>query len=285
MADTPQPPARAKAVMRWGGYALLIAALVYCGQALRELGMDALVERLSPAAWLVTIATGLAYGAALALLAAGWAAMAARKGALDLANVLAIYGPAVVAKYIPGSVFQYGSRQLTGAEFGLEQKPMVRASLAEAGLHIPAALLCAAILLVGGGAPALGLLAAGGLAVGFVAGAPLWRAAGFQLCFFALFALLAVALAALAVSAGDPERLAAMFMLAWVAGFLVPVAPGGIGVRETALLALAVPDESAAIVAAFALLTRLATTIGDAAIGCAGYGLLLSRRWNRQASA
>ncbi|MDJ0643551.1 MAG: hypothetical protein QNJ15_12090 [Erythrobacter sp.] len=281
---TPLSGGAMKAI-RWIGYVLLAVALVYCGLALRDLGVAALAESLSQSAWLATVMVGLAYGGALALLAVGWVAMSARKGALDLSATIAIYGPAVVAKYIPGSIFQYGSRQLNGAEFGLEQKPMAKASLAEAALHVPTALLCGAILLVGGGLLGLGAVAVAGFTVAIVASPPFVRAAGFQLAFFALFAVLMTLLAGLALMSADPERLAALFMLAWVAGFLVPVAPGGIGVRESALLALAVPGESTAIVAAFALLTRLATTIGDGAIGLAGYWLLLSRRWNRQASA
>ncbi len=271
--------------IRWGGYALLVAALIYCGMALSQLGSDALVERLSQTAWITTFVVGLAYGGALALLAAGWTAMVVRKGLLDFSATIAIYGPAVVAKYIPGSIFQYGSRQLTGAEFGLSQKPMAKASLAEAAIHIPAALLCAAILYFGGGMLGLLVLAIVGLAIATHVAAPILRAAGFQLAFFALFAALITVLAGVALASADPERLSALFMLAWVAGFLIPVAPGGIGVRESALLALAAPVEGAAVIAAFALLTRLATTIGDAAIGVAGYWLLLSRRWNRHASA
>lgn len=281
---TPLPGVAIKAI-RWGGYVLLAAALVYCGLALRELGTAAVVDRLSQSALLATLAIGIAYGAALALLGVGWTAMAARKGALDLSAVIAIYGPAVVAKYIPGSIFQYGSRQLNGAEFGLDQKPMAKASLAEAALHIPAALICSVMLFVGGGMVALGALALVGFGVAIIAGSSIVRAGGFQIAFFAIFAVLITLLAGLTLPAADPERLTAMFMLAWVAGFLVPVAPGGIGVRESALLALAVPAESAAVVAAFAVLTRLSTTIGDGAIGLAGYWLLLSRRWNKQASA
>lgn len=284
MPDKSLPSGAMKAI-RWGGYVLLAAALVYCGLALRELGTDALFDSLSHTAWMATVGVGLAYGAALALLAVGWAAMAARPGSIDSLARIAVYGPAVVAKYIPGSIFQYGSRQLNGAEFGLEQKAMAKASLAEAALHVPAALLCGLMLFAGGGLLGLGILAVAGFAAATLIPSPLFRAAGFQIAFFALFAVLMTLLTALALPATDPEQLSAMFMFAWVAGFLVPVAPGGIGIRESALLALAVPAESAAVVAAFAVLSRFATTIGDAAIGLTGYWLLLSVRWNRQASA
>lgn len=278
-------PDQAKPFIRWGGYVLLAAALVYCGLALRDLGSAAVVEQLSNGAWVATLGLGLAYGAALVCLAVGWIALCAPRGTLSISETVAIYGPAVIAKYIPGSIFQYGSRQLNGAEFGLGQKAMAKASLAEAAIHIPAALLCAGVLWLGGGFVGLGALGLAGLAAGAIAARGIVRAAGLQIAFFAAFAALMMAIASLATSASDPAQLTAMFMLAWVAGFLVPVAPGGIGVRESALLALAVPAEQTALVLAFALLTRLATTLGDLAIGLGGYGLLLSSRWNRQASA
>jgi hypothetical protein len=53
------------------------------------------------------------------------------------------------------------------------------------------------------------------------------------------------------------------YMLSWVAGFIVPGAPGGIGVREatlTLLLAGVVADEDALLAA---IIFRLVTTIGD----------------------
>lgn len=105
------------------------------------------------------------------------------------------------------------------------------------------------------------------------------------MAFFACFALVILMLADVGIAANDPGRLAAIFMVAWAAGFVVPIAPGGIGVRETALIAMASPSEDMAIIATFALVTRLVTTMGDGLMGFAGYSLLVSRRSNRQASA
>ncbi|AOL24182.1 hypothetical protein Ga0102493_1135 [Erythrobacter litoralis] len=281
-------PKRDSRLVRWGGHALLALALVYCGLAIARLGMDEVLASLPPQAWGIALGTGAAYGLALALLAFGWGGMAGETGAarLSLAEKLAIYAPGVIAKYIPGSVFQYGSRQLLGARFGLTHTAMLRASVTEAGLHLPAALLCAGALMAG--AEAFGLAAIAALGVLLLAagtGAAV-RAAGFQLAFFALFALLAALLAGAALGAGEPFRLAGVFMLAWVAGFVVPVAPGGLGVRESVLLALAAPVEPVgATIVAFAVLSRFATSLGDTGFGLAGYGVLFARRSNRQASS
>lgn len=277
-------PSRNSRIVRWGGNALLLLALVYCGLTIARLGTDEIIAALSPQAWLVTSSLGLVYGMMLSLLALAWMQLAQAGRSIDPINSLACYGPGVIAKYIPGSVFQYGSRQLLGAEFGLGQKDMAKASLFEAGLHIPAALLSAALLYFGG---SLAVLVAGGGAVSALLvfrSRPVIVAASLQVVFFLSFGLIAATLAQFALGIASPDRLASLFMLAWLAGFLVPVAPGGIGVRESALLALAGPLELAGTVAAFALLTRLATTLGDAAFGLTGYGALVSRRSKRQAS-
>ncbi len=277
-------PKRNSRIVRWGSHALLLAALVYCGLTIARLGTDEIAAALSSQAWLATSSIGVAYGAMLVLLALAWTRLASREQPVDVVTSLACYGPGVIAKYIPGSVFQYGSRQLLGSELGLGHKQMVSASLFEAGFHIPAALITAGVLYIGGGPAALVCALCAGVVVAVFRTRPVIVAVGLQLVFFLGFGLLAASLAQFALGVSSPDRLASLFMLAWLAGFLVPVAPGGIGVRESALLALAGTLEPAGTVAAFALITRLSTSLGDAAFGLAGYGALFSTRSNRQAS-
>jgi uncharacterized membrane protein YbhN (UPF0104 family) len=66
---------------------------------------------------------------------------------------------------------------------------------------------------------------------------------------------------------------AAMFLAAWLVGFVVPVAPGGIGVREAALLALAGSLVGPATLMACVLVLRIASILGDL-----GYGLVALAR-------
>ena len=280
-------PARDSRLVRWGGHVLLALALAFCVHAIARLGMEEMLAKLSPGAWGIALGIGAAYGIALTLLALGWGGMAAGKphARCSIAETLMVYAPGVIAKYVPGSVLQYGSRQLLGARFGLAQKAMARASLAEAALHVPIA-LCAGAIVAGAGPGGLAVLVAVGGFLLALGSSPLVRAIGCQLAFFALFALFAALIAGSALGAAEPSRLAGAFMLAWVAGFLVPVAPGGLGVRESVLLAIAAPLEPAgATLVAFALLTRFASSLGDAGFGLAGYGLLVARRSKRQASS
>jgi len=66
---------------------------------------------------------------------------------------------------------------------------------------------------------------------------------------------------------GDEHRwslfIASAYVLAWLTGFLVPGASGGLGVREAALLLLLTPQTGEPAALALALSTRLITTLGD----------------------
>ena len=74
-------------------------------------------------------------------------------------------------------------------------------------------------------------------------------------------------------------------MVAWIVSFAVPVAPGGIGIREGTFLMLAGTLAPATELAVLAILARAMTTLGDAGFGLVAYGLSLRSRWNRHASA
>lgn len=85
--------------------------------------------------------------------------------------------------------------------------------------------------------------------------------------------LLLLALPLLDSTAGLFLPLTAAFALSWVVGFVVPGAPGGLGVREAALVLLlegVLPRET---VLAIALMSRLSMTLADALIFLSGLAL------------
>ena len=68
--------------------------------------------------------------------------------------------------------------------------------------------------------------------------------------------------------AGRPDllmagRIISAYMIAWVLGFVIPGAPGGIGVREMALTLLLSPVIGKDLVVTLGILHRLITVIGD----------------------
>ncbi|QSX36832.1 lysylphosphatidylglycerol synthase domain-containing protein [Shewanella sedimentimangrovi] len=66
------------------------------------------------------------------------------------------------------------------------------------------------------------------------------------------------------------------FALAWVAGFVTPGAPAGLGIRETIMVTLLEPAYGPGAALSLALLLRLITSLGDALAFLAG--LWLNRR-------
>ncbi len=58
-------------------------------------------------------------------------------------------------------------------------------------------------------------------------------------------------------------RLIAAYMIAWVFGFVIPGAPGGIGVREMALTLLLAPVMGRDKIVVLSVMHRLVTVLGD----------------------
>ena len=66
------------------------------------------------------------------------------------------------------------------------------------------------------------------------------------------------------------------FGLAWIAGFLIPGAPAGLGVREALFVALIAPEVGAGAALACAILHRLVTAIADLVVALGGYTWFVS---------
>lgn len=76
----------------------------------------------------------------------------------------------------------------------------------------------------------------------------------------------------------DLALLTAAFAVAWVAGFVTPGAPAGIGVREALLVVMLGPGMGAASAALLVLALRLATVLGDIFSFLAGVVVLSQSR-------
>ncbi len=281
-----------KILLRGAGAVLLAAGLFYIAQRVMALDPGTRIATLSGAQIALLGSVTLAYGALVALLAIAWDRMAGPGVRRSLQETVIPYGRSVIAKYIPGSVLQYASRQLLGAQAGFSHKAMARASLVEILLHLTMALaIGGAAMLLTGLYVWLALLA---LAAGGALFAGLWlrRSEGFdsaallQATFFGGFAILTLICALmLTQDVMLSIKLTGIFMLAWVAGFVVPLAPGGIGIREAVLIALAGDIASPALILSFAAITRLMTLGGDVLLGLGCYLLPdRSARRNMQAS-
>jgi hypothetical protein len=185
------------------------------------------------------------FATSVSVVSTGWAwHHLLEENALPTRDLVSILGRTQIAKYLPGNVGHHLTRSALAIDSGIPLRAVARSLMLEAAL------------LAGTG------VGAGVLALPFIR--PAWRRAVLADAFN--FLLLGSALAGLAFVVSDPPLTTlplaiGAFALSWVAGFLVPGAPAGLGVREGVLIALLSPsvDGALPIVLGF----RLATTLGD----------------------
>lgn len=287
-----------RTLAHWIGRALALASIAFIAVLVWR-NADTLRGARWDALWWPFVACLLAYGATTLLMARGWFELLRALGerALPWSQAWRIQGRSQIAKYLPGNVLHFAGRQLFGREAGVAHGVLAMSSLLEAGGMIAAAMLIG-LLAAPDWAFAFGQRHAGVIAVALIAGAAatlaLWAwlrrrgplrdvalslprvalAGAVYLVFFVVTGLIAAALAAavfeLPLAACRP--VVGAYAVAWILGFVVPGAPGGMGVREAALLAMlhALAPEAALVL--FVLLLRLVTIGGDVLLFCAAIG-------------
>jgi glycosyltransferase 2 family protein len=239
------------------------------------------------------------YQVALAGGAVAWTVLLAATGERPrLRSVLAVQLLSQPAKYLPGNVAQYAGRTVLAARQGHAPANVLATLVVEtacaviAGAAFALALLGPAgrspwggeALLWRGGAVLLAVAAAGLLA-GRLLGRPGFRhlvrlppapeggligLGAWLACIacnwltFLLLGLCAALLARAFFGAAAPfAEVAGVFAAAWVAGFVTPGAPAGLGVREAVLAAGLRPLYGPDVALALPLLFRMVTVTGD----------------------
>jgi len=276
-------------VSRVFGLLLQVCAFMFLGVVLfRNLDRLRSILQLRTDLWALLAGLTLMSIALIVMLVLGWRALLRGAGATaaSFRNVFWVIGRTAVAKYVPGNVFQYVGRQMFTKALGAEQVMTLAATLGEimivasvscliAVVSLPFAMLPAVprLTLV----PALGLMALGACSpvVFWLAGPWLarWRpfyflqpilnirAAAWTQSFlgYGVCLLLGVAIFVAAAAfflgtlrPGDLATLVAAYAVSYAFGFMMPGAPGGLGVREAliVLLASAHLDQSGLVAAA-----------------------------------
>jgi len=240
--------------------------------------------------WLAIGGLVLLYGAALLLTGLVWHAMLrfTEAGASSLRHSMRAHTSAQLAKYVPGNVFHFLGRHMIHRADGADDKRLALAALLENLLLLLAALCIAVLCLVLGGAGFyrdIALIAGAGLAVTLAAVVigvrvkrwPLARLlTGFAaaLLFFAVMAGIVSGIAVL-LGAGFAWEVGGSGVAAWIAGFVTPGSPGGLGVREAAMVLLGGHAAEPDVLLMTALLFRVVTFGGD--VVCAVLGRMLFR--------
>lgn len=280
--------------LKWLGAILVVFSFYLLLREIIEFGPDVMRIASEPKLLILSLAASFGYAALLALPAAAWShALTGREddGRVSRTAVL-IYARCNILKYLPGNIFHFGGRQLLANEAGWSHGSVLRATTLEimslplaAGFVAVISFAVSMALSEGDLARAvlhpavtpvsatLGVAFACVVAVGIAAMVRHWgpvtrsvaAMAVLQIVFFVASASLVVVIA-MVMTVSDPADLAliaAAYCASWVVGFVVPGAPGGLGVREAAFVHLAAVSVSAPAALALVILARLVTTLGD----------------------
>lgn len=289
-----------KRIMKIVGWLVLAAAIFFVAHRISLYVADIGEVLALGVTWLAVAAATLAYVAILSLLSAAWGVLLAGAGARGVTAkaVLDVYGRSQIAKYLPGNIFHFAGRQILGRGKGWPQGALAVASFLEVAM-LGAAAAAIALLLgpITGGAvfdvlPSSLLLVGGIVAVfapwllltvsphlpglkqlNFLRDAQDLRR-GFHLLgafilyavYFLLFGLVFWGLSTmLGYTAGfDRFPVVTVALLAgWLLGYVTPSAPGGLGVREAAIIFLLGPTIGEADALVLAIVFRVVTTAGD----------------------
>lgn len=214
-------------------------------------------------------------------------------------DVFAVYAKSNLAKYLPGNVGHYAARQMFASQIGIRQAHIALASVFEVGYSSCAMLLLSMVFSGGavlrlvreqlshGKTVCLGIAIVSALAAVFVVGARFRRnkyvAEIYSLAAMPQFWL--SMLRSVLLFTGSTAVIGAVFVLvvcqyvqvsfegafllmggctaSYLVGFITPGAPGGIGVREAAMLLLLEPYFPGDKILLAAVVQRLITVIGD----------------------
>ena len=246
---------------------------------------------------ITVLVCSIIYGLSEFLLSFAWRRLLIWCGHKDISTNICnrIYGKSQIAKYIPGNVFHVVGRHILGSQAGIKHIVLVGATVYEI-----LGLLSISILIGFGGMVIFGLgdiyfslyqiililfttLVITSLAIAL---APylmslrgiilpnkrirdtIHNISKVYLLYFIFFLIAGLLLVIIVntflnINFIITAKLVVIFSIAWVAGFIIPGAPGGIGVREAVIIFFITPIIGEAQSIAVAIALRFITLLGD----------------------
>jgi glycosyltransferase 2 family protein len=232
-------------------------------------------EKFHLTQWIFILALSVMYAMANSFLALAWHALLQKFNlSIDWKWAVYIYGKTQIIKYVPGNIFHLASRQAEGQQAGLPAIPLAKTTMWEIICLASMALPFAPILLTQFGftiilSGIIALIILGAIGFSWLKAHPLLLKASayyfvFLLCSGLVFYSLALCFTD--ISLQDWRLLfifPAIFIIAWLVGFVTPGAPAGVGVRELTLIFLAKSYLPEAEVLTLTIFSRFVTGFGD----------------------
>jgi uncharacterized membrane protein YbhN (UPF0104 family) len=290
-------PTHSRGFPVWG-YVLSLGAALYLVYRIWAGREQILQQNLGPGLIATVLICAAGYGLILYFLSHTWWRLLLWFGQTRVDPWLChrIYARTQIAKYLPGNVFHFAGRHVLGRVAGLPHGALLGATVYEAlGLVVGGTAVAFCGLAFGdvraGAFPRTLALAAMVVAIAtpvlfdatlkrrFGLGSDrepesgAWRVAvamaGFYIRYMVFFLVVGAMLYAIAAAAGSGVSLRvagpviSIFSVAWVAGFLTPGAPAGLGIREAVIVFALTPLMGEGVALLAALLLRLVTGCGD----------------------
>ncbi len=265
--------------------------MIFVGVRFAEYGDQLELSRFGTSTWALVALFATVYGVANVFLAQAWWQILHFLD-VDVGRVWAIrtYGVSQLAKYVPGNVVHFASRQALGAADGLASGALAKSVIWELGLiavgdalfgvlAIPLlwnSVSVALSIAIFGAMSAIVIFVLRGAVSKSVSAALSW-----QIAFLAVSGAVFVAGLALvspsSLAASTLPLICAAYAVAWLAGLITPGAPAGVGVRELVLIQLLKGQVAPEDLLVAVVLGRAVTVAGDSLFFLAS--LLLGRPW------
>lgn len=291
-------PSAARRYAAVAGWVLTGLSGVFLVVVARRRQAEIAAMSLGPSDWLRLGALAVAYGASLFLLAGAWHFLLRSLDAApgDPRVSIRSFTTSQVAKYVPGNVFHYVGRHMILRKESLPHGRLILASTLEIllmlfGAGLVVLFVAALARLAGPAQPAsftwwVALLALGVVALGAMATVLTRRADGVETrwllsavgSYIVFFAVMGAIFNGVVQVAGEGSGLltAGSGVAGWMAGFVTPGAPAGVGTREAATVLFGSALLPAEVLLVAAALFRVVTLAGD--VLCFAVGHLIPVR-------
>ena len=270
--------ANLKRILSWGGSTLALAGVIFVVLRLHDFGGQIDSSRFGLGEWGVIAGFSLIYGLSNLILAQAWRNLLNNFGApMTYRWAVKTYGFSQLAKYVPGNIFHLAGRQVIGMAAGVPGWSLAKSSVWELGLlaftgavfGVLALPLVFSKVTVPNAAIMFTISAiTTTFLLGHYLGRQIARSFIWYVLFFSVSAAIFEGLIKLVSSVSFSNAslwpsFCGAYVLAWLAGFITPGAPAGLGVRELVLLFLLKGEVAEADLLLTIVAGRIVTVLGD----------------------
>jgi len=288
-----------KIYLKWIGRALVLLSLIFVSKKFWQYKTEVTQLNDSNTLWLFVLLFFLLYGLLKFIHALGWFYLLhigkKQNKPIQLIEAVIVFGKTHIAKYIPGNIFHYTGRHIFARGYNLSDSYLIKTTFVEITIVISIAILFSLFSINGiiEGLPyylpflnkSMILIVISGMIFILFIIIYFWidKIVGYlrelnfiqffktyllYLLFFSInivffFSVIYVVDPELMLNRYDIFKIIGGYSAAWVIGFLVPGAPGGIGVREAVLITLLGPVLQESTLVIVTVLFRIVTLAGD----------------------